>query len=290
MRWERERGRGVGGGRVAAACVAGARGGGHAPPGPSSPATRQGRARPRRCEGRAGSRGSPGRGERLAGGDAVRWARAKQNPRARGLAASRRRERGATASRRTSGAARGAAGAARAGGRAGERELVGKHAVCERSVRGHGSLRLSRCDGVTRNVILAFVTRPASALPSGAMQIFVKTLTGKRVILEVELSDTIDDVKAKIQDKEGAGRDSSDSDAAARCGLHLAGRYSRHTVQASRPTSSASSSRASSWRMAARWHTTKSAGLRSTWSPTQLWWRTRTAWRKLSFARLCASA
>ena len=36
-----------------------------------------------------------------------------------------------------------------------------------------------------------------------AMQIFVKTLTGKNVTLEVESSDTIEAVKAKIQEKEG---------------------------------------------------------------------------------------
>merc|ERR1711977_95996 len=36
-----------------------------------------------------------------------------------------------------------------------------------------------------------------------AMQIFAKTLTGKITNLEVEGTDTIEEVKAKIQDKEG---------------------------------------------------------------------------------------
>jgi ubiquitin len=35
------------------------------------------------------------------------------------------------------------------------------------------------------------------------MQIFVKTLTGKTISLEVEPSDTIHYLKSKIQDKEG---------------------------------------------------------------------------------------
>jgi ubiquitin len=35
------------------------------------------------------------------------------------------------------------------------------------------------------------------------MQIFVKTLTGKTITLDVEPSDTIGEVKTKIQDKEG---------------------------------------------------------------------------------------
>ena len=35
------------------------------------------------------------------------------------------------------------------------------------------------------------------------MQIFVKTLTGKTITLDVEPGDTIENVKQKVQDKEG---------------------------------------------------------------------------------------
>tara|TARA_B100000161_G_scaffold147272_2_gene104751 strand:- start:5689 stop:5811 length:123 start_codon:yes stop_codon:yes gene_type:complete len=35
------------------------------------------------------------------------------------------------------------------------------------------------------------------------MQVFVKTLTGKTITLEVEPNDTIDNVKQKLQEKEG---------------------------------------------------------------------------------------
>ena len=43
------------------------------------------------------------------------------------------------------------------------------------------------------------VLRPQTCSTCGGMQIFVKTLTGKTITLEVEPSDSIENVKAKIQ-------------------------------------------------------------------------------------------
>ena len=53
--------------------------------------------------------------------------------------------------------------------------------------------------GLMLSVMLFFVIAP---MKTYAMQIFVKTLTGKTITLEVEPNDSIDAIKAKIQEKE----------------------------------------------------------------------------------------
>ncbi len=55
----------------------------------------------------------------------------------------------------------------------------------------------------TLSLLLVTVMMLTMAVSASAMQIFVKTLEGSTITLEVEPNDSIDAIKAKIQEKEG---------------------------------------------------------------------------------------
>ena len=54
-----------------------------------------------------------------------------------------------------------------------------------------------------RTLVVFLLAVVGSSTQADAMQIFIKTLTGKTITLEVEGTDTIAAVKAKVRDKEG---------------------------------------------------------------------------------------
>ncbi len=56
---------------------------------------------------------------------------------------------------------------------------------------------------ITWNYLISSHTWIHNVVSTDAVQIFVKTLTGKTITLDVESNDTIEVVKQKIQDKEG---------------------------------------------------------------------------------------
>lgn len=65
----------------------------------------------------------------------------------------------------------------------GDRQLEGRRTLADYDIRNESTLHLE--------------------LVAGGMQIFVKTLTGNTITLDVDIGDTVESVKVKIQDKEG---------------------------------------------------------------------------------------
>jgi len=82
--------------------------------------------------------------------------------------------------------------------------MTGKPMI-SKSMTGKAISGKARLDQALGRVLGLFVVMVALMAPPSAeaMQIFVKTLAGKTITLDVEPSDSIENVKQKIQDREG---------------------------------------------------------------------------------------
>lgn len=73
-----------------------------------------------------------------------------------------------------------------------------------RQLEDHANLaECGICPDSTLHLVLRPRPRASVQFPAGAYQVYVKTLTEKSITIEVVSSDTIDDVKSKVQDAEG---------------------------------------------------------------------------------------